>query len=275
MWRVPFGPCDECKGRDQKNKRLEKEKKLELINQLIINSEFHMWYRDALQVRDSSSSINEKSLGSEESRKLSDITHGIENGFFIKRDEILPKIHFIVGTHKLIQQLATNEASGHGDAIVFGKPTELLLPANPVGEYVINGRVVWHSGITDYDGLIDVNNLAEPLIQHESLYLPSERAYPYEVSRLKLTQENLNYFHFSLIYTEKHDYYLQVLLLKDSVPDRGDRTLLIKIQDRRNLFGELESIFEVFRSQWSIDNSAIKVELARNGAYIPSAIYLN
>ncbi|MEZ8283421.1 hypothetical protein BCU17_13230 [Vibrio splendidus] len=265
---------DERKGREQKNKRMEKEKKLELINQLMTNSKFHGWYEDILQSR-TPCSKNEKPLDREESRKLSDITHGIEEGFFINQDEMLPRIHFIVGTYKLIQQLATNDASGLGDTIVFGKSIASLVPNSPVAEYVINGRVVWHSGTVDYDGLIDVKNLFEPLMQHENLCFPSGRASPREVGRLKLTQENLNYFHFSIIYTEKHDYYLKVFLLTGSSPDSGDRTLLIKIQDRRNLFGELESIFEVLRPRWSIENSAIKAELAKNGAYIPSAIYLN
>lgn len=266
---------DERKSREQKNKRIEKEKKLELINKLITNSKFHGWYKDVLQARTPCNPINKNMLNSEENRNLSDITNGIEEGFFINKNEIIPRIHFIVGTHKLIQQLATNEASGLSDKIVFGKSAESLLPNNPIGEYVINGRVVWHSGTVDYEGIIDVNNLFEPLIQHENLCFPSGRTSPHEVGRLKLTQENLNYFHFSLIYSEKHDYYLKVLLLTGPLPDSGDRTLLIKIQDRRNLFGELESIFGVLRPKWSIENSAIKTELARNGAYIPSAIYLN
>jgi hypothetical protein len=68
---------------------------------------------------------------------------------------------------------------------------------------------------------------------------------------------------------------LQVNIQKHSFSSESDRNLLIKIQDRKNLFGELETIFKAFPTQWDINDVGIKSELAENGAYIPSAIYLN
>ncbi|MCA0762514.1 hypothetical protein [Vibrio vulnificus] len=258
---------DERKGREHRNKRLEENKKLELINQLMASSDFNRWYNDNIQVKSSSNSQINKELDYKEKESLSAITHHIEEGFFISNDEMLPKVRFIVSTYRLIQQLAEDGSSGHGCSIVFGQKKGLSDVPNPIREYVINGREVWSSG--------QICELVESVTQHENVNFPPDIKYPKEVSRLNLTQEKLRYVNFALIYTEKHDYYVKVILHKCELPDVGDRTLLIKIQERINLFGELNSIFEVFQARCNVEEFYIKEKLAKNGAYIPTAIYLN
>lgn len=263
-------PSDERKGQEHKNKRLEEEKKLDLINQLMVNQTFHHWYAGVEQARIQDNSLNDKEMTAEESQLLSDIMGSIETGFVIKREENLPKINFIAGAYKLMEKMATNDSP-----ISFGKISNISSPTIPVAEYVINGSEVWCSDVTIYAGLDDLRNLAKPVTQHENPDLPSGRTYPAEIERLKLTQDRFKNVHFALIYTEKHDYYLKVTLSQDALTTQGSRTLLIKIQDRRDLFGELERIFDVFRLNEGIDTSLLKAELAKNGAYIPSVIYLN
>ncbi|EPW5498285.1 hypothetical protein ACWM6O_000115 [Vibrio vulnificus] len=258
---------DERKGREHRNKRLEENKKLELINQLMASSDFNRWYNNNIQVKSLSNSQINKELDYKEKESLSAITHHIEEGFFISYDEMLPKVRFIVSTYRLIQQLAEDGSSGHGCSIVFGQKKGLSEVPNPIREYVINGREVWSSG--------QICELVESVTQHENVNFPPDIKYPKEVSRLNLTQEKLRYVNFALIYTEKHDYYVKVTLHKCELPDVGDRTLLIKIQERINLFGEINSIFEIFQARWNVEEFYIKEKLAKNGAYIPTAIYLN
>ena len=141
---------------------------------------------------------------------------------------------------------------------------ELIENSSPQREYVIVGKVVWQS----YDHLqvnekwIEKSILGEmgvdPISSEEGIY----------------RQRQFKSVSMALLFSENYEYYLEVNLKPGENYGLTMRTLIVRISNMKHLFTTLDMLFAFFKISGDVITSGIKAEIADNGGYIPSAIYL-
>jgi hypothetical protein len=135
-------------GREKKNERLEKDKKLFLVNALMQNDLFKAWHMDVLQEIKTASNINYRTLthtNLERNRQsLYDIMDSVESGFSIHRtfdEEEFSTIHFIYVSFQTLKKQPTAELKS--PSVILCRQIDGQTYPNPIKEYVVTGRVVW------------------------------------------------------------------------------------------------------------------------------------
>ncbi|MGR6841756.1 hypothetical protein ACU5DF_23855 [Aliivibrio wodanis] len=140
----------------------------------------------------------------------------------------------------------------------------LIENASPHREYVIVGKVVWQSNdrLQVHGEWMEKSILGEMGVDPRSC---EEGIY---------RQRQFKSVSMALLLSENYEYYLEVNLKAGENYALTMRTLLVRISNMKHLFTTLEMLFAFFKISGDVITSGIKAEIADNGGYIPSAIYL-
>jgi hypothetical protein len=137
---------------------------------------------------------------------------------------------------------------------------------SPVKECVVVGKCVW-----DPDELF---RLQVPIIMDSVVGWSSGEDYSYSYDR-DIMPNRHRFIRIKLFYTETYNYLVELKLFDDEYGAICNRCLMIKVEDRQNVFDELKGIFDYFKIENNFMMNSVKRAVADNGGYIPSAIYID
>lgn len=286
-----FADENKRKGIEHKNARLMRDFKLEAINALINYPYFSAWC-DAIEsilceeptqdipskhkyfqnllsttkidIETGDSGVLQKQNGTiydilqhaNQGREISLYSEQTEK--LVRHLHLLNKVKTLVASGRYSHLLKAPKAWKRENQI------ELIENSSPQREYVIVGKVVWQS----YDHLqvnekwIEKSILGEmgvdPISSEEGIY----------------RQRQFKSVSMALLFSENYEYYLEVNLKPRENYGLTMRTLIVRISNMKHLFTTLEMLFAFFKISGDVITSGIKAEIADNGGYIPSAIYL-
>jgi hypothetical protein len=279
------------KGIEHKNARLMRDFKLEVINALIKSSYFsawcdviesnlsevatqgisskHQYFQNLLSTTKIDIETGDSGVLQEQCGTIYDILQRVNQGrdIIIYSDQteklvrhlhLLNKVKMLVASGRYSHLVKVPKAWKRENQI------ELIENAFPLREYVIVGKVVWQS----YDHLqvnekwIEKSILGEmgvaPISTEEDIY----------------RQRQFKSVSMALLFSENYEYYLEVNLKPGENYGLTMRTLIVRISNMKHLFTTLDMLFAFFKISGDVITSGIKAEIADNGGYIPSAIYL-
>ncbi|MDD9155246.1 hypothetical protein PVK64_03440 [Aliivibrio sp. S4TY2] len=277
------------KGIEHKNARLMRDFKLEAINALINSPYFSAWCDviESILSEVSTQDIPSKHQYFKNLLSTTKIDIEIGNSRVLKEQRIYDILkHVNQGrgisiysdqTEKLVRHLhllnkvKTLVESGRYSHLVKAPKAwkreyqiELIENAFPQREYVIVGKVVWQSSdhLQVNEKWIEKSILGEmgvdPISSEEGIY----------------RQRQFKSVSMALLFSENYEYYLEVNLKLGENNGLTMRTLIVRISNMKHLFTTLEMLFAFFKISGGVITSGIKAEIADNGGYIPSAIYL-
>jgi hypothetical protein len=138
---------------------------------------------------------------------------------------------------------------------------------SPRKEYVVVGKVVWE--LASENPL----RLSNPIANAGISDLKADEGGLHIIS--SINPQRFTHFSLKLYYSELYRYLLRVDLFEDESGFKPPRKVLIEIADRQQIFEELLAIFNYLQieTEWTLKH--IKYAVAKNGGYIPGAIYLD
>ncbi|MBQ4830604.1 hypothetical protein J8L84_15105 [Alteromonas sp. MMG017] len=284
---------DKSKGTEQKNKRLVREYKLKLLNQMLSNAYFKNWCDTAVRlltdgsVKKDFSFIDkllytkdvttptlvngsvQRDIPNADFTNLIGLCEQIEPGFALTFDSYYPTediIRFIAlgRLTTLLESQTFSHIVGAHAPFSFGKQLNIKPERLPKKEYVIVGKCVW-----DDDRLL---RLREPMTEKSLLQIDATSS-----SSLILPEAlELNaskYLSIRLFYTEQYKYVVEIQLYPDEIYI-SHRKILIDIKEKEKLFPQVLDILTFFNVEHHHTVNNIKAAVAKEGGYIPSAIYI-
>ncbi len=131
-------------------------------------------------------------------------------------------------------------------------------------EYVVSGKVVWKG--TNFQ-------LSTPIKEAPSFYSQFDDEFM-SCTNEELKEAVYEYSREELIYTEQYQYFLSIELT-GKPGSLISRRFLIHISNRSHLFESIDKVFSELGIQHTNQSSGIKRSLAENGAFVPTATYIN
>lgn len=286
-----FADENKRKGIEHKNARLMRDFKLEAINALINSPYFsawcdviesilsevptqdippkHQYFQNLLLKTKIDIEISNSRVLPELRGTIYDVLQNANQGRVIsiysgQTEKLVRHLHLLNKVKTLVESGRYSHLVKAPKAWKRENKIELIENAFPLREYVIVGKVVWQS----YDHLqvnekwIEKSILGEmgvdPISSEEGIY----------------RQRQFKSVSMALLFSENYEYYLEVNLKPGENYGLTMRTLIVRISNMKHLFTTLDMLFAFFKISGDVITSGIKAEIADNGGYIPSAIYL-
>lgn len=280
-------------GTHQKNNRLVREYKLKLLNRLLSNAYFKNWCDTAVRLLTDGDVKKDLSFFDKlfytkdvttptvingsvhwdfpnaDFTNLIGLCDQIEPGFALTFESYYPTedvIRFVAlgRLTTLLESQTFSHIVGVQAPFNFSKQLNIKPDRLPKKEYVIVGKCVW-----DDDRLL---KLREPMTEKSLLQIDGANS-----SSLNLPDAlDLNtskYLSIRLFYTEQYRYVVEIQLYPDELYI-SHRKILIDIKEKEKLFVQVMDILTFFDVEHHHTVNNIKAAVAKEGGYIPSAIYI-
>ncbi|WP_394135560.1 hypothetical protein [Aliivibrio fischeri] len=279
------------KGIEHKNARLMRDFKLEAINALINSPYFSAWcdviesilsevptqdipyryqyFKNVLLTTKIDIETGNSRVLKEQRGTIYDILKHVNQGcdisiYSYQTEKLVRHLHLLNKVKTLVESGLYPHLVKAPKAWKRENQIELIENASPQREYVIVGKVVWQSNdhLQVNEKWIEKGILGEmgvdPISSEEGIY----------------RQRQFKSASMALLFSENYEYYLEVNLKPGENYVLTMRTLIVRISNMKHLFTTLEMLFAFFKISGDVITSGIKAEIADNGGYIPSAIYL-
>lgn len=276
------------------NDKMLKEHKLKLLNKLFERGDFQKWCDSVIYLMHQSDIIKDTQFYVNIFHEKDILSVIVENGIVhwnvpssdfkslpIICDEVEPyfrisggsevnlhHIEKIIILHRL-KQLMEGKTYAYlfeEQNSLFSKKLTINHKNSPVKEYVVVGKCVWEPE--------QLFRLQVPIIMNSVVGWSSGEDYSHSYER-DIMPNRHRFITIRLFYTETYNYLVELKLFDDEYGAICNRCLMIQVEDRQNVFEELNGIFDYFEVENNFMMNSVKYAVADNGGYIPSAIYID